>query len=230
MSYGIIVANNDNYIQIDSERPRLCAVYNGTYTATDSPLVTVDFPAAITTLEPPCIFLQNSPDQNSLMYTGLRILGSAGSWTGFRLSAMYPDNRPTGKWFVAIFSAATQASYGLRIWDSAGGAVFDSGATPVIVTKASQSWTYPDRVNISVNAWAYRYNNTMVSPIVSDEYFMVNPFSRGMLTSQFYTVSTGIKYDWQANRLQMFAITNSQGVVFNDVGAYAGVFARLPGT
>lgn len=49
MSYGLTVRNNDNYLQIDSEKPRLCAVHNGTYQATSESTARVVFPKPITT-------------------------------------------------------------------------------------------------------------------------------------------------------------------------------------
>lgn len=231
MSYGLIVNNDSNYIQIDSEKPRLCALYSGTYQATDSRLATIVFPSPITTVEPPCIFIQNSPERPDDIYTEMLITGSSGNWTGFTLNTLNVQNRPKGKWFASVFGSIGSASYGLRIWDDSSKIIYDSGAPPVIVTKASQTWQNPNRINMGSNAFAYVYNNTMVSDISSDEYFMINPFSRSALVSNVsYYIPAGVKYNWTEKRLQIYIVTNTQGLVWTDIGAYAGVFARLPGT
>lgn len=231
MSYGLTVRNNDNYLQIDSEKPRLCAVHNGTYQATSEPTARVVFSKPITTQEPPCIFVQNSPEQPDVMYTGMMLSGSPYNWTGFSLSPVNIQMRPKGKWFAAVFSATTESTYGMRLWDENGSPIYDTETAPVIVTKASHTWLNSERVQIGTNAFAFKYNNTMVSSILSDEYFMINPFSRSALTQVYYTVPTGVKYDWQSQRLQVFIVTNiSGGIAWNNIGQYAGIFARLPGT
>ena len=77
MSFGLTVRNDDSFIQIDSETPRLCSVFNGAYAATGDRVARVAFPAAITTEEPPCIFIRNSLDRARELYDGMTI-----NWRG----------------------------------------------------------------------------------------------------------------------------------------------------
>lgn len=230
MTYGLKVVNEHNYIQIDSDTPRLCALESGRYQATDDRYARVTFKNAITTEEPPCIFIQNSQDQNEVLYDGAKVIGSAGYWTGFELSANNTQWRPKGKWFVAVFASAAKDSYGLRIWSSSAKVIFDSGATPVVVTRAGQDWSLSGYIQFPNLGGAYQYNNSMSAPLMPDEYFMINPFSRGLLTQFSYAAPTGVRYDWTTQRLQIYAVTNVSGAVYIDIGQPAAIFARLPGT
>lgn len=232
MSYGFIARNNDSYIQIDSETPRLCAIHRGTYAATFDRVARVSFPSPITTVEPPCIFIRNDPARNNELYDAMSIVGSAGNWTGFNIQANNVTWRPAGKWFAAVFASVAQSRYGLRIFGVTGEIVFDSGSTPVVVTKANQDWSYAGYVQFPSLGGAHLYNNALVAPMAEDEYFMINPFSRGLLQPSVTNWTTaGVRFDWGANRLQIYALTNRpQGGVWLDIGQPAGVFARLPGT
>lgn len=232
MTYGMQIRNGDNYLQIDSESPRLCALYNGTYQAVGGRVASVSFPQPIRTQEPPCIFIRNSPNRLDDLYDAMVITGSEGNWTGFYISANNINWRPEGKWFAAVFGAVAQSNYGVRIWGPTGEIIFDSGSTPVIVTKANQNWAYAGFIQFPNLGGAHLYNNSMVAPIAEDEYFMINPFSRGLLQpQQINWTPTGIRFDWASNRLQIYALTNRpSGGVWLDIGQPAGVFARLPGT
>lgn len=177
MTYGLTVQNNDNYIQIDSDTPRLCAMCNGSYAASGSSAVTITFPKPIKTTEPPCIFIRNA-NQGSVLYNGMYILGSPGNWTGFQLSAGNVNWRPSGKWFAAVFASQSSALWGLRMWDAAGVIIYDSGLPPVLVTKATNAWSYQGAVQLDIGR-AYYYLSAAVGALATDEYFMINPFSRG---------------------------------------------------
>lgn len=227
MSFGLSVRNDSSYIQIDSETPRLCALYSGSYAASGSSNVTVNFPAPITTSEPPCIFIRNSPSQPDVLYMGMYVLGSAGNWTGFRIEAANVTWRPAGKWFVAVFASMSSASWGLRMWDANGAVIYDSGATPVIFTKASNSWSYQGQVTLTLGR-AYYYRSGLIGGIASDEYFMINPFSRKQLTPQHEVSNTaGVRFNYAENRLQMYVLGTS---AWTSMGSPGSVFARLPGT
>lgn len=231
MSYGLSVTNGSNYLQIDSESPRLCAIYNGTYLASGSRVAAVTFPSPITTQEPPCIFIRNTPSKPNDAYTEMPMTGSPGNWTGFQIWAGNINSRPEGKWFAAVFGSVAQSQFGMRLWGPSGQIVFDSGSTPVVVTKASQSWAYAGYIQNPTLGGTHLYNNGVVAPIAEDEYFMMNPFSRGLLQPSLIDwTQAAARYDWTAQRLQIHAITNRPGGVWLDIGQPAAVYARLPGT
>lgn len=230
MTFGLIAINNDDYVQIDSDNPRLCAIYNGTYQAVGSRTATVTFPAAVTTTEPPCIFIRNDPSRPNDLYYETVITGSAGAWTGFQIVAGNSTHRPLGKWFVAVFASKSTATYGLRMWDAAGKICYDSGATPIIVTKASNFWTYAGSTSLPDYGAQYYWNSNLSSAILSDEYFMINPFARGVMRpNNGDWTDLGVKFNYSTNRLQLYVVDIGFGP-WTDQGDMAAVFARLPGT
>lgn len=228
MNFGLQVVNDGNYTQIDSDQPRLCALYSGAYQASGSSSVSVSFPAAITTPEPPCVFIRNSEARPNDVYTGMTISGGPGNWTGFSITSLNVDFRPAGKWFAAVFASISKADYGLRMWNASGVLIFDSGAAPVIFTRANNSWSYQGQVVLNATAQAYYWANGSVAPMQSDEYFMINPFSRGILQKHINWMGSGVRFNYSANRLQVFGISAISA--WTNIGAPGAVFARLPGT
>lgn len=230
MAYGLKAVNNDSYIQIDSDTPRLCAIHNGKYAASNSNTATVLFPTAITTQEPPCIFLRNSPDRNHELYDMLSILGSAGNWTGFSVRANNVTWRPAGKWFAAVFASQSQSSYGLRLWGGAGEVIYDSSAVAVIVIKANSIWDYKGSVQFPTIGAGYFWSNRLVAPLAEDEYFLMNPFSRGAVNTYGAYHWRGVRFNYSTNNLEMYIIAFPQNPPVINQGNPAGLFARLPGT
>ena len=229
MTFGLSVANDERYIQIDSEMPRLCAVYSGSYAANSNSNAYVNFPAPITTQEPPCIFMQNTPARPDDLYAGLVITGGAGNWTGFVLSTRNINDRPYGKWFAAVFASLSKAQYGLRMWGEDGSVIYDSGTVPVLFSRASHSWSFQGRVIINPIANGYYWKSLLVGQLLSDEYFMINPFSRGLITpSHINWTPIGVRFNYNESCLQVFGVT-ALGA-WTDIGNMAAVYARLPGT
>ena len=228
MNFGLSVVNDGSYVQIDSEQPRLCALYSGTYQASGSSSVSVSFPSAITTPEPPCVFIQNSSARPNELYTSMTINGGPGAWTGFSITSLNIDFRPAGKWFAAVFASISKADYGLRMWDANGVLIFDSGAAPVIFTRANNSWAYQGMVVLNGTAQAYYWANGSVAPLQSDEYFMINPFSRGILQNHLNWLDSAVRFNYSENRLQVFGVSALSP--WTNIGAPGAVFARLPGT
>jgi hypothetical protein len=230
MSYGLTAINGSNYVQIDSETPRLCSLYNGTYQATSDHYARVYFPAPITTSEPPCIFIRNDPSRPNDLYYKMTLYGSPGNWTGFEVMAANVTFRPLGKWFAAVFASVAKNSYGLRIWNAGGGLCYDSGAIPVIVTRANHSWAYAGSAQLPDYGAQYYWQNGSVGALASDEYFMINPFSRGLLRPQNNGwINLGVRFNYNENRLQLYCVALGAGP-WTDNGQPAAVFARLPGT
>lgn len=229
MSYGLKVINDDNYIQIDSDTPRLCAIHNGTYSAGSNTAI-VTFPTPITTPEPPCIFIRNAPERAGELYDRLTITGSSGNWTGFQIRANNVNWRPAGKWFAAVFASQAQSTYGMRLWDANGGILFDSGATPVIVTKSNSTWAYQGSVTFPSLGAGFYWTNNLSAPLAEDEYFLMNPFSRGVVNRNGKYLSRGVRFNYGNNRLEMYIIAFPRNPPQIDQGNPAGLFARLPGT
>lgn len=208
-------------------------MYSGTYAAT-STSVTITFPAPVRTPEPPCVFIRNSPSQPQVLYNGMTVLGGPGAWTGFRLDATGNIGfRPAGKWFAAVFASRSASAWGLRMWDGEGVIIYDSGAAPVLFTKATNAWAFEGWGNWTDIGSAYYWRSAITGPIATDEYFMINPFSRGILAPNSPDwLSTGARFNYSENRLQLFGVGSGPGGItaWSDLGAPAVVFARLPGT
>lgn len=229
MTFGLIVSNDKGYVQIDSETPRLCAIYSGAYSASGTNNVTIVFPQPVGSVEPPCVFIRNSPDQPSIIYSGLGITGAPGNWTGFNVSTMYNYDRPQGKWFVAVFASQSTADWGLRMWGENSNVIYDSGAAAVIFTKATNQWAFQANVPFPSYGSANYYRAQLSGTLAVDEYYMINPFSRGVLAPQQTLWSpSGVTFDYSNNTLLMYSFGFTAGWI--DPGAPAAVFARLPGT
>ncbi len=222
-SYGFLAINDDGYVQIDADTPRLSVLSKGSYQGS-SMTVTVSFPQPITTTEPPCVFIRPSTRTGTELYYGMSILGSAGNWTGFRISTRNVSYLPSGKWFAAVFAPTASATYGLRIWNAAAARVYDSGAAPAVVTNVVQSWTYVGSVSGTLAGhyyWRASYD------VAEDEYVMINPFTLPALSSTSPSASpTAISLNYAQNYAEIYQ-QGPGGTVFMTKGNVPAVFARL---
>lgn len=222
-SYGFMAINDSGYVQIDAETPRLSMLSSGTYQGT-SMTVTVSFPMAITTTEPPCVFIRPSTSSSTELYYDMLILGSAGNWTGFRISTRNVSYLPSGKWFAAVFAPTAAATYGLRLWAGDAKRVYDSGAAPVVVTNVVQTWTYIGMVSGTLAGnyyWRAPYD------VAEDEYVMINPFTLPALSSTSpLAAPTSISINYAQNYVEIYQ-QGPGGSVFLDKGNVPAVFARL---
>lgn len=76
----------------------------------------------------------------------------------------------------------------------------------------------------------FYYRNELVAALASDEYFMINPFSRGVLRPQNAGwLNLGVRFNYSENRLQTYVVAAGAGP-WTDNGQPAAIFARLPGT
>jgi hypothetical protein len=159
----------------------------------------------------------------------MTINGSAGNWTGFTLRTNNINWTPTGKWFAAVFAAKATETYGMRIWDAGSALVYDSGTVPIIFTRSSNSWAYQGTITEGSQgqgaAWA---NQAGGGPLLSDEYFMINPFSRGVLISNINWATSGIRFNWSGNYVQLYAFSAISR--WTNPGNPGVMIARLPGT
>ncbi|AMW64549.1 hypothetical protein QIT80_gp89 (endogenous virus) [Pseudomonas phage phiAH14a] len=114
------------------------------------------------------------------------------------------------------------------MWDGSSAVIYDSGTVPVLFTKASHSWSYQGQVIVNGTAQAYYWRNALTATLLIDEYFMINPFSRGLLQSHLNWMTSGVRFNYAQNCLQVYGISAISAWI--DIGSMGAVFARLPGT
>jgi hypothetical protein len=222
-SYGFMARNNDGFVQIDAETPRLSVACSGLYQGT-SMTVTVGFPQPITTEEPPCVFIRPSTTTGTELYYQMEIIGTARNWTGFRLTSRNVNFYPSGKWFAAVFAATTSDSYGVRFWDGASRPVYDTGSPPVVVTNVLQSWPY---AGVSGGTLANNYYWRIPYAVAEDEYVMINSFTLPAMSETSPAASpTSISLNYAGGYVEMYQQAPA-GTVHTNKGNVPAVFARL---
>ena len=173
MSFGFKSINDSSYVQIDADSPRLCYLEKGSYGGSNF-TATVSFAQAVTTVEPPMVFIRPSESSNTELYRSFTLLGSSGNWTGFQVTAQNINYQPTGLWFVAVFASRGASSYGMRLFQADGSMIYDSSAAAVIVTAVFPTWTYVGAVQLTIGQ---TYKWTCGRGLAAGEYLMVNDFS-----------------------------------------------------
>ena len=209
-------------MQIDSEAPRLCCLYEGAYSGTS--VVSVTFPSPITTVEPPCVFIRPAQGQGAVMYGSTNIGGAPGAWTGFSIQLVNNTSSASGTWFAAVFAATALSSYGMRIWDAAGNPIYDTGSPAVSVSSAASDWPFSGMTQLTIGS-AYTYVCQLPRPIGPHDHFMINPFSRWLLCAhQANSLRMGVTVDYTNNRLVMYGVGFTG---WTEIGKHAAVMARL---
>ena len=172
MSYGFQSINDNSFVQIDSDAPRLCMLTKGAYSGVDT--ATAAFARAITSQDPPLVFIR--PDQSGGIQVPISVwfAGGPGNWTGFAMKASNVNSTLSGQYFVAAWASMGTASYGLRLWDQNAALVYDSGAPAVVVTFAAGNWTYLGMEQLSVGR---RYFWSINKSLGAGEYVSLNPFT-----------------------------------------------------
>ena len=139
MSYGFQSINDNSFVQIDSEAPRLCMLTKGSYLGTTD--ASGVFARAVTSQDPPLVFIR--PDQGAIQVPiSVWFTGGPGNWTGFSMKASVVNASLSGQYFAAAWTSMGTAAYGMRLWDQSAALVYDSGAPAVVVTYAAGNWTY----------------------------------------------------------------------------------------
>lgn len=200
MNYGLEVVNDSGAVSLDSEYARLCVLHKGTYTAG----VSIVFAAAADTQEPPLVFVR--PQSNgSVIQLGVLLDGSPGAWTGCSVTS---GQAHSGDIFVAAFSSKPTASYGLRLWDSTGKQIFDSGTQAAVFTRAVQNWTYT-HTTYSGQGLPTNWYSVPMSYELGD-YLMVNNARMPMMGGNNESRTTGLRYDFAASllRYSVTGVTN----------------------
>lgn len=218
--FGFSAVNDAGIISIDSEFARLCVMQSGRYGGV-SGNASVAFSPAITTQEPPLMFLR--PDNNGgLVNIGCGLLGAPGNWTGMNIIG--PTNyNPAGKYFIGAFAPLPTAQFGLRLWDGASTLLFDSGMQSAAFTRFYQNWTY---VKSTRDAQGF-YTNWYSSPFSSssDEYLLINNASMRLLSGDNIGRIGGIVYDFSLSQLWFTTRALNNPFAFSLPAVFANIAA-----
>ncbi len=204
MAYGLSVTNDAGTISLDSEYARLCVFHKGTYTANAG----ITFQNVVTTQEPPLIFIR--PYNNgSFIQLGVSIGGSAGSWGG---ATVVSGGAHSGEIFVAAFSSKPLSPYGLRMWDSSGNQIFDSGAQAAVFTRALPNWGYTH----SEQTGQGLIRNWYAIPMnyAAGDYLMINNARMPMMADNNESRGTALRYDFAAGVIRFSVTTVSNPIYF----------------
>jgi len=195
MPYGLLFTNNNDVVVLDSEFSRLVALARGNYSGSGG--ASVVFPFAITTQEPPLVFVRPA-QSNTLCFC--KISGSAGAWTGFSFTGI-AGVFTSGSWFCAAFQSKEAATFGLRLWDGSSKVVFDNGTACAQFTRTLTSWTYlgssPTGQGTSRLSW------TAYSPLDSGDYMLINNIAMDVAGLTSRQGNQYAVWDYGNNRLVM---------------------------
>lgn len=203
MSYGFQSINDNSFVQIDSEAPRLCVLTKGSYSG--STVASGTFARAVTSADPPMVFIR--PNQTGAIQVPISVwfTGGPGNWTGFSMRASVVDATLSGLYFVAAWASMGTAAYGMRLWDGGGALVYDSGAPAVVVTFAAGNWTYQGLEQLSVGR---RYIWSIAKALGAGEYISLNPFAMNC-----HNDATGggcaLGVDYAGGRIMMYSLATT---------------------
>jgi hypothetical protein len=206
MAYGLQFVNNSDVVTLDSEYARLMVIASGRFSPTEEGGLgsSTYFPRAVTSQEPPLVFIR--PDTVN-MVAGLcrmRLLGSPGNWTGFYVRAYdVKTAQPNGRYFVSSFGAQAVANFGMRLWDGASSLLFDSGTPNANFTRAFQNWNHEKHDTGDQGLTRVYYSVPFEFP--ENEYLLLNSFSMPLNSG------SGIPRDlycwWDFPNQKLYAIT-----------------------
>lgn len=203
MTYGFQSINDNAFVQIDSEAPRLCVLTKGSYSGTTN--ASGVFARAVTSQDPPIVFIR--PNQTGAIQVPISVwfTGGPGNWTGFTMKASNVDSTLSGQYFVAAWASMGTAAYGMRLWDGAGTLIYDSGAPAVVVTFAAGNWTY---VGSEVLVVGRRYIWSINKALGVGEYISLNPFAMNC-----HNDATGggcaLGVDYAGGRIMMYSLATT---------------------
>lgn len=206
MAYGLQFTNNSGVVTLDSEYSRLSVIASGRYAPTQESGLgsTTFFPVTVTTQEPPLVFIRPDTVNAIAGLCQVRMIGSAGNWTGFYLRAYNAISaQPNGRYFVAAFLAQPVAQYGLAMWDSSQKLLFNSGTPAALFTRAFQNWTYIKTDNDPQGLYRNYYSVDFNFP--ENEYLMINSFGMYMVTGG--TRGRQLYCWWDFPNQKLYAIT-----------------------
>lgn len=225
MTFGLRFMNNSNVVTLDSEFARLTIRESGTYAPNAESGLTsiVYFATPIETQEPPLVFARPRTEPGRAAINTVIMYGSPGNWTGFQVrTRSIHFNRPYGKWFVAVFKSKAVAKFGMRLFNAAGGVIFDSGTSCAIFTRAFQNWSYEftEQLDIgSTNFYSVPFN------FPENEYILINSFSMNMIAGNSPGRLLGCVWDFSAGKLYATTTSTSNPYAFY----LPALFAKMEG-
>lgn len=208
MAFGLSFKNNSDVVVLDSEFARLCVIAAGRYAPTEESGLgsTTWFPRVITSHEPPLVFVRPDTVGTVAGLAQMRLIGSAGNWQGFYVRAInLLTAQPNGRYFVGAFAAQPVARFGLRLFNNAGGILFDSGTTCAVFTRSFQNWNYIRSDRTETTAWNNYYNVPFDFP--ENEYLLINSFGMNLLSGDNVGRTIYSWWDFPGNTL--YAVTQS---------------------
>lgn len=231
--YGIRSRNDSSYVQIDNVSKVLTVAQSGSFimgfisSGNAVADVTINFPAPITTVDQPLIFL-NAGDYMMVYKFVLR--GSPGNWTGFSLSwftAPISNQSFTVKWMAGVFkSTGAPGQYGVRVRGADGAQLFTTSDNIIQLTGFPSADRFV-QTGSGVPGGAGRYYTGYKMPWTGNynDYFLANsviggPFNDG---AAFYDNPVGF-FSGDRNFLQAYsgANANTTGSANNGRTVFAG--------
>jgi len=199
MAYGLTFTNNSNVVILDSEFSRLVVLSRGSWSGNGSG-VGVSFPAAVTTAEPPLVFVR--PNQSNT-FCFCKVLGSPGAWTGFSFVGVSGQGT-SGSWFCAAFKSNATAKFGLRLWDASSKLLFDNGTQAAQFTRTIAGWDFIGSEQTSQGV--YRLSWTAYSPLNTGDYMLLNNIAMDVAGSTSRQGNMYALWQYESNRLMMQAV------------------------
>jgi hypothetical protein len=208
MTFGLQFTNGSGVVTLDSASARLVVIGTGRFVpnAEGGMTANVTFPRPVTTQSPPLIFVRPDTVNGVAGLCRLRVLGSAGNWTGFSVRAYNNQTaQPNGNYFVAAFAAQAVATFGLRLWGEGGGLIFDSETPCALFTRAFQGWSFVKSDQTATSSYRNYYKVNFNFP--AGEYMLLNSFSQGMCSGSSTPRALATWWDFPGNTL--WAITDA---------------------
>ena len=230
--YGIRSKNDSSYIQVDNVSKVLTVAQSGSFrmglisSGNAVADVVVNFPAPITTVDQPLVFL-NAGDYMMVYKFVLR--GSPGNWTGFSLSwftAPISNQSFTVKWMAGVFkSTGAPGQYGARVRGADGSQLFTTSDNIIQLT----GFPSADRFVKTGSDLSYgaRYYTGYRMPWTGNfnDYFLANSVIGGGFTdgAALYDNPVGF-FSGDRNYLQAYsgANANTTGSANNGRTVFAG--------
>lgn len=224
MAYGVQFVNNSNVVTLDSEYARLMVISSGRYQPTEESGLgsTTYFAVPVTSQEPPLVFVRPDTVNQVAGLCAMRLIGSAGNWTGFYVRA-YDVNtaQPNGRYFVAAFGAQPVANFGFRIWDGSSKLLFDSGTPNANFTRSFQNWNYVGFDYTTQGLTRIYYTVPFNFP--ENEYLLINNFGMGMNSGSGIPRNLYCWWDFPNAKLYAITIASSNPTAF----FLPAVFAKM---
>jgi len=202
MTYGFQSINDNAFVQIDSEAPRLCMLTKGAYAGSGNASTT--FARPVTSVDPPLVFIR--PDGGTMQVPiSVWFTGGPGNWNGFSMKASVVNASLSGQYFAAAWASMGTALYGVRLWGPSGDLVYDSGAPAVVVTYAAGNWSYLGDEVLTVGR---RYIWAISKLLGTGEYISLNPFAMNC-----HNASSGggcaLGVDYPNGRIMMYSLATN---------------------